>query len=146
MLNVVALVFFFFCGSLLVCACCCLFAARQVVVASWYSSQAPVPLYLGTAFHRSHVTMVASQVSELPHAAGMGTWTKQRRFAHAWQLVQQLQPSKLLSPRLRVPLRSIGGAYEALESGDVVTALVVYAEPDDDDDENDEKDGARSRL
>jgi len=119
----------------------------KVVVASWYSSKTPVNLNLGTAFHRSHVTLVASQVSELPHALGMGTWSKHRRFQHAWQLVRQLQPSRLLSPRLQSPLRNIGRAYEMLDRGDVVTALVVYAEPDDDDADEEKFDvGAHSRL
>ena len=117
-----------------------------MVVASWYSSKTPVELNLGTAFHRSHVTLVASQVLELPHAFGMGTWSKHRRFEHAWQLVRQLQPSRLLSPRLRSPLHNIGSAYERLDRGHVVTALVVYAEPDEEDAEEKADGSTRSRL
>jgi len=96
----------------------------KVVVASWYGE--PINgLRLGTAFHRSHVTLVASQVSELP-AGVSGTWTKQRRFARAWELVRRLRPSVLLAPRLVVPLGRIANAYAALDQGTHLTATVAY--------------------
>ena len=100
----------------------------RVVVASWYSKAAE--LTLGTAFHRSHVTLVASQVSEVPGAAA-ATWSKARRFGAAWSLVEALRPSALLAQPggcagLVVPLGGIGGAYEALDAGTALTATVDY--------------------
>ena len=66
------------------------------------------------------------QVSELP-AAVRGTWTKERRFEAAWDLIRELRPSKALGPWLRVPgLGGLKKAYDALDKRGAVTALVEY--------------------
>mmetsp|Transcript_39068 Transcript_39068/g.77006 ORF Transcript_39068/g.77006 Transcript_39068/m.77006 type:complete len:251 (+) Transcript_39068:419-1171(+) len=101
----------------------------KVVVASWYGSKVE-SLNLGTKFHRSHISIVASQVSEISGPAS-ATWTKERRFACAWDLVRALKPSQLLTPRLRLPLREIGQGYEALDSGEAVACLVTYGNGED---------------
>lgn len=50
----------------------------QVVLCSWFGKK-DIGLRLGTRFHRSHLTLVASQVSSIvgPHSA---RWSKARRF------------------------------------------------------------------
>jgi threonine dehydrogenase-like Zn-dependent dehydrogenase len=63
----------------------------RLVVASWYGN-ADVALKLGIEFHRSHKTIVTSQVSEIK-AELSGLWTKQRRFGLTWELVRQILES-----------------------------------------------------
>mmetsp|Transcript_41041 Transcript_41041/g.95084 ORF Transcript_41041/g.95084 Transcript_41041/m.95084 type:complete len:1229 (+) Transcript_41041:51-3737(+) len=94
----------------------------RVVVASWYAGE--VELQLGTRFHRSHVTIVASQVSELPSAL-QGTWDKARRFDEAWRLLAHLRPSRALTT-LRVPLSGAQGAFEALDRAAEVAVQICY--------------------
>jgi len=111
-------------ASALGSALACTTPGGRLVLASWYKGD--VTLDLGTAFHRSHVHIVASQVSELP-AAVRGTWTKERRFEAAWDLIRELRPSKALGPWLRVPgLGGLKKAYDALDKRGAVTALVEY--------------------
>jgi SAM-dependent methyltransferase len=94
----------------------------RVVIASWYSGQ--VPLELGTRFHRSHVTIIASQVSELP-AALRGTWDKGRRLDEAWRLLAALRPSRTLTT-LRVPLTAASAAFKALDRGGEIAVEIDY--------------------
>ena len=66
----------------------------KVVIASWYSDN--ISLMLGTRFHRSHISIISSQVSTLP-AAVSATWTKQRRFKAAWDIIRKCKPSRFLT-------------------------------------------------
>ena len=86
----------------------------RVVLASWYGNTS-VELQLGMDFHRSHKTLVTSQVSELPSALS-GTWTKHRRFQVAWDLVQQLQPSRFLLTKT-ASLADAQQVYTQLDKG-----------------------------
>jgi threonine dehydrogenase-like Zn-dependent dehydrogenase len=52
-------------------------------------------LKLGTKFHRSHLHMVSSQVSNIP-AILRGRWSKARRFDLTWDMIRKIQPSKLI--------------------------------------------------
>jgi len=95
----------------------------RVVIASWYPST--LALRLGTRFHRSHVKLIASQVSQLP-AEVSATWTKQRRFAAALRFLRKLAPSRHLTS-LRVPLERAHEAYDALDKAqDVIAAEILY--------------------
>jgi threonine dehydrogenase-like Zn-dependent dehydrogenase len=85
----------------------------RIIVGSWYGNK-DVALHLGIDFHRSHKTIQTSQVSTVP-AHLQGLWSKERRFALAWELVQQIRPSKLLTKR--VSLNQAQEAYEALDKG-----------------------------
>jgi threonine dehydrogenase-like Zn-dependent dehydrogenase len=76
-------------------------------------------------FHRSHKIIKASQVSEIP-ADLSRTWNKDRRFALTWELVRQLQPSRLITRR--IPLRRAQQAYEALENGTEIAVVFDYGE------------------
>lgn len=61
----------------------------RVVLGSWYGAAPLVLRGLGGRFHRSHVTLVASQVSSLPAALG-GRWSKARRLGLAWVMLGRL--------------------------------------------------------
>ena len=89
-------------------------------MASWYSSA--LTLQLGTRFHRSHITLVASQVSELP-AAVSRTWTK-APLRGGVASGEELRPAAALTA-LRV--RSPGGRGGArLDEGKEVAAEISY--------------------
>ena len=85
----------------------------KVVIGSWYGN-ADVSLKLGMEFHRSHKTIITSQVSELP-ASVSGLWDKRRRFGLAWDLVRDIRPSRLLTRM--VALKNAKEAYQALDKG-----------------------------
>merc|ERR1711966_318607 len=96
----------------------------KCIVASWYGKE-PIQLKLGTAFHRSHIKIIASQVIDIPGDTS-ATWTKARRFECTWDILRTICPSKLLQPAIRVPLSDISTAYQKLDEGAVVVAHVDY--------------------
>jgi threonine dehydrogenase-like Zn-dependent dehydrogenase len=94
-----------------------------VIVGSWYGKRC-VPLMLGTDFHRSHIVIKASQVSEIP-AELRFRWTKARRFALAWELLRALRPSRLIT---RVAsLDEAQDVYEALNHGKEIAVAFEYS-------------------
>jgi threonine dehydrogenase-like Zn-dependent dehydrogenase len=95
----------------------------KVVVASWYGKK-PVSLSLGTRFHRSHIELVASQVSVItgPHSP---RWSKDRRFGAAWDLIRQVRPSSVL-PLVTKPLERAAEAYDLLDRGSVQVVHFDY--------------------
>jgi 2-desacetyl-2-hydroxyethyl bacteriochlorophyllide A dehydrogenase len=97
----------------------------RVVVASWYGSK-PVSLSLGTRFHRSHMQLVASQVSHIPAAHGH-RWNKHRRFGTAWQLIRRVGPARAI-PLRTVPLEGAADAYAALDAGEAIACHLTYGE------------------
>jgi threonine dehydrogenase-like Zn-dependent dehydrogenase len=85
----------------------------RIVIGSWYGNQNTV-LRLGIDFHRSHKSLKASQVSEITTELSM-TWTKERRFALAWETVKSIKPSRLITRK--VNLDDAQAAYTALDNG-----------------------------
>jgi NADPH:quinone reductase-like Zn-dependent oxidoreductase/FMN phosphatase YigB (HAD superfamily) len=94
----------------------------KVVIASWYGSST-VELELGIDFHRSHKTLVTSQVSEIP-AELHARWNKQRRFQLAWEMTRQLRPSRLCTRS--VSPDAAQSAYEALRDGSEIAIAFEY--------------------
>jgi threonine dehydrogenase-like Zn-dependent dehydrogenase len=99
----------------------------RVVLASWYGRK-PVGLVLGTRFHRSHLEIIASQVSVItgPHAS---RWSKGRRFGAAWDLLRAFKPASTL-PVLTLPLQRAPEAYELLDRNAATVVLLSYGEGD----------------
>jgi threonine dehydrogenase-like Zn-dependent dehydrogenase len=95
----------------------------RIVVGSWYGN-ADVSLKLGIDFHRSHKTIQTSQVSDIP-ATLSRLWSKQRRFALTWELVKQIQPSRLLTKM--VSLDKAQEAYHALDNGTEVAVAFDHS-------------------
>jgi threonine dehydrogenase-like Zn-dependent dehydrogenase len=85
----------------------------KIVEASWYGSK-PVTLHLGTAFHRKRLRLVSSQVSHIG-APLTARWTKERRFAAAFDLIRKLEPSRLVTHRF--PFSNIQAAFEFVSEG-----------------------------
>lgn len=99
----------------------------RVVLGSLYG-EAPAALRLGLRFHRSALSLKASQVSAIPAELG-ARWSKERRFEEAWALLRRLRPSRLLrGERVAFDSAAVQGAYERLERGESLTALFVCDE------------------
>ncbi len=98
--------------------------AGRVVVGSWYG-QKRVNLDLGGRFHRSRIRLVSSQVSSLAPEF-RGRWTKERRFAVAWKMLQQLQPRRWITHRFA--LEEAEQAYHLLDitPGEAIQVLFTY--------------------
>jgi len=86
----------------------------RLVVGSWYG-EAGVQLPLGLRFHRSELALVASQVSRVS-APLSARWTKGRRWALTWALLQELRPASWL-PLQQVPVEEAPAAYAAPKGG-----------------------------
>jgi len=94
----------------------------RIIVGSWYGND-DVRLKLGIDFHRSRKTIKASQVSEIPPEL-RGLWTKERRFALAWELMKLIRPSRLITKT--VTLDQAQEAYELLDRGDEISVSFRY--------------------
>jgi threonine dehydrogenase-like Zn-dependent dehydrogenase len=95
----------------------------KVIVGSWYGNNV-VPLLLGMDFHRSHKSIKASQVSDIP-AELTSRWTKTRRFNLCWDIVRALRPSRLIT-RL-MSLDQAQDAFLLLEQGTEIAIAFDYS-------------------
>lgn len=98
--------------------------AGRVVIGSWYGNKRAL-LTLGGTFHRSRVRLLSSQVSTIaPHLSAR--WTKDRRFEVAWQMLQSIRPSRLITRSM--PLQMADIAYQQLdqEPDKIIQVLFTY--------------------
>lgn len=95
----------------------------RIILGSWYGNK-EIQLKLGIDFHRSHKTIITSQVSEIS-AALTSLWSKERRFALTWELVKKLKPSRLITRT--VSLSEAQDAYERLDSGKEIAISFKYS-------------------
>jgi threonine dehydrogenase-like Zn-dependent dehydrogenase len=96
----------------------------RVVIGSWYGRKT-AELCLGGRFHRSRMLLVSSQVSSLrPELTGR--WNKSRRYQATWQMLQEIQPSRLITHRF--PLQEAAQAYTLLDRNpaDVIQVILTY--------------------
>lgn len=96
--------------------------AATVVIGSWYG-QKRVPLELGGRFHRSRIRLVSSQVSSIAPELS-GRWTKERRFAAAWEFLPQVQPQRWITHRF--PIHQAAEAYRLLDQNPSACIQVVF--------------------
>ena len=96
----------------------------RIVIGSWYGEKRAA-VDLGGRFHRSHMTLISSQVSEMK-PAWTGRWTKARRLGLAWQMIRKHNPSRLISHSL--PVEQAGTAYQMLDAHpeDCLQILLTY--------------------
>lgn len=92
----------------------------RIVVGSWLAG-APAPLDLGGAFHRGRLRLVSSQVSRLPPLGP--AWSVARRRRTAWRLLAEVPLERLVT--LRAPFAEAASAYESLDRGGALAALLV---------------------
>jgi 2-desacetyl-2-hydroxyethyl bacteriochlorophyllide A dehydrogenase len=96
----------------------------RIVIGSWYGSKS-APLALGGAAHRNRLRISTSQVSTLaPELAGR--WTRARRFALCWDMLERTQPEALITHR--VPLHEAPALYQHLHESpaEVLQAVLVH--------------------
>lgn len=68
----------------------------RVVIGSWYGNKPVVaPAFGSTRFHRSHIQLVVSQVSNVPPMLA-ARWTKKRRLQLVWRVVEAVRPGQTL--------------------------------------------------
>ena len=99
----------------------------KIILGSWYGDKAINSLVLGLPFHRSHIQLIASQVSDIP-ARLSNRWSKKRRFDTTWKILKDIQPSKwLASKTISLSEEEVQGAYESLDKrGETVGILIKY--------------------
>jgi len=98
--------------------------AGQVIVGSWYGSK-PMTLHLGERYHRSHIRVRSSQVSQIDpdHA---DRWDKSRRMAYVRSWLAEADLDGLLTHVMHV--ENAGEAYAVLDGrrDDVVQVAFRY--------------------
>lgn len=96
----------------------------RIVIGSWYGTKSG-PIGLGGRFHRDRVQIAASQVSTIAPQLS-GRWSKSRRLQTAWQMVQAIRPSALITHRFDI--RKAQSAYELLSNNpkDALQVVMVY--------------------
>lgn len=96
----------------------------RIVIGSWYGAKR-VEVGLGGRFHRAHMRIIGSQVSELA-PRWLGRWTKARRLDVAWEMLRRHRPERLITHRL--PLARAAEAYRLLDerAGEAVQAVFIY--------------------
>lgn len=93
----------------------------RVIIGSWYGKK-PVALDLGGAFHRSRLTLIASQVSTI--RPDLSTrWDKARRFEVAWAALRRIRPEQWITQR--IPFSQAATAYRLLDEAPGETIQVV---------------------
>ncbi len=96
--------------------------AGRVVIGSWYGKKR-LSLDLGGEFHRSRMRLISSQVSTLAPELS-GRWTKERRFALAWEMLRQIRPSRWVTHR--IPLSRAAEAYRLLDRQPEIAIQVLF--------------------
>lgn len=98
--------------------------AGRIVIGSWYGTKR-APVDLGGHFHRSHMTLISSQVSHL-HPRWRGRWSKARRLTVAWEMIRRHQPGRLITHRF--PLLQAAELYELLDQrpGEALQTIFTY--------------------
>jgi NADPH:quinone reductase-like Zn-dependent oxidoreductase len=96
----------------------------RVVVGSWFGAKDVTLSCLGGRFHRSHINIVASQVSSIP-AKLSSRWDKGRRFRLAWDMLPSLSPSTRF-PVSRITVSDAARAYAEIDRGMHIQVLFDY--------------------
>lgn len=94
----------------------------RIVIGSWYGEK-KAPIDLGGKFHRSRIKLISSQVSTIAPAL-QGRWSKQRRLQTAWNMIQEIRPSSLITHR--IPLEHASDAYHLLDKAPAEVLQVVF--------------------
>ena len=99
----------------------------KIILGSWYGDKAINSLVLGLGFHRSHLQLITSQVSDIP-ARLTNRWSKKRRFDTTWKILRDIQPSKwLASKTISLTEEEVQSAYESLDkSGETIGVIIKY--------------------
>lgn len=95
----------------------------RLIVASWYGSKGS-SLDLGTYFHRSKMTIYASQVSNIDPSL-MGRWDKKRRMATAIEMLKKMKPRQLITHQFSIDKSE--EAYKLIDTTkDSIQTVITY--------------------
>jgi len=94
----------------------------RIVIGSWYG-QKKSEVDLGSAFHRSRIKLISSQVSTISPELS-GRWDKSRRFDVAWKALERIKPEKWITHRFRV--EDANQAYEMLDEKPQEAIQIVF--------------------
>lgn len=97
----------------------------RIVIGSWYGDKR-ASIDLGSAFHRSRIKIMSSQVSTIAPEL-RGRWDKARRFNVAWEALGRVQPQKWITHRF--PIDDAADAYRLLDENPQETIQVVIHYP-----------------
>jgi 2-desacetyl-2-hydroxyethyl bacteriochlorophyllide A dehydrogenase len=102
----------------------CAFSGR-LIVGSWYGTRQPSIDAFDTAFHRSRIRIISSQVSTLPPELS-GLWNVPRRFAAAWDAIRVLRPGRWITHT--VPFARAADAYRMIaeRSGETLQVMLAH--------------------
>lgn len=99
----------------------------RVVLGSWYDRADSHALVLSTRFHRSDITLQACQVSHIPPSLA-GRWSKQRRFALAWDLLRRVRPARLFEKHCASANISntveVENLFQSLSTGEYISGIL----------------------
>lgn len=93
----------------------------RIVLGSWFGTETVTLNNLGAQFHRSHISIVASQVSHVP-ASIAPRWSKHRRFELAWKLLADVSPVESFNLPFYTPYKC-SEVYFGLAKGQVISAI-----------------------
>ncbi len=93
----------------------------RIVIGSWYGDQ-QTALELGGRFHRQRIRLISSQVSTVTPALS-ARWSKQRRFALAWDMIRRIRPSRFITHK--IPFRLAREAFELIDKDPAATIQVI---------------------
>ncbi len=94
----------------------------RILIGSWYGSKR-ADLNLGGKFHRGHIQLISSQVSHVA-PRWQGRWSKARRLAVAWEMLEKVQPQHLITHRF--PLAQAQQAYELIDERPETAVQVIF--------------------
>jgi 2-desacetyl-2-hydroxyethyl bacteriochlorophyllide A dehydrogenase len=96
----------------------------RVVIGSWYGNK-KAKLDLGGHFHRSRISLIASQVSTIA-PRWRGRWTKMRRLLEALRMIEKVKPASLITHRY--PIDKAGQAYGLIDQNpqEAIQVLLTY--------------------
>lgn len=97
----------------------------RIVLGSWFGTKSLTLNSLGGRFHRSHISLVASQVSHIP-AAIAPRWSKQRRFKLAWTLLTDISPVSAFDIPVYKP-QLCADVYQSLSNGNIIGAIFDWS-------------------
>ncbi len=87
-----------------------------------YDRNGAAALELGGRFHRQRIRLISSQVSTVTPALS-ARWSKQRRFALAWDMIRRIRPSRFITHQ--IPFRRARQAFELIDKDPASTIQVI---------------------
>jgi len=96
----------------------------RILVGSWYGAKS-APIDMGGRFHRNRLRLISSQVSTLAPEFS-GRWTKERRLSAAWDCIDQVRPSRLITHHFDIAAAQAAYEQVAERPGETLQVLFTY--------------------